>query len=90
LQNDISFALTLSRTNNEPILYEYATGLAREVPGNGSRITQVNPSIQYSLSSKVTMQLFYKYIKTNPLGQTVTTIPRTTNEGGLNIRIAIQ
>ncbi len=90
LQNDISFALTISRTNNEPILYEYTTGFSREVPGNGSRVTQVNPSVQYSLSSKVTMQLFYKYIKTNPLGQTVTTIPRTTNEGGLNVRISIQ
>ena len=90
LQNDISFALTITRTNNEPVQYEYATGISRQVPGNGTRVTQVNPSIQYSLSSKVTMQLFYKYIKTNPLGQTVTTIPRTTNEGGLNIRIAIQ
>lgn len=90
LQNDISFALTVTSTNNEPIQYEYATGIARQVPGNGTKVTQVNPSIQYSLSSKVTMQVFYKYIKTNPLGQTVTTIPRTTNEGGLNIRIAIQ
>lgn len=90
LQNDISFALTISRTNNEPILYEYALGFPRAVPGNGSRITQFNPSIQYSLSSKVTTQLFYKHIKTTPLGQTVTTIPRTTNEGGLNVRISIQ
>jgi cell surface protein SprA len=90
LQNDIAFALTLSKTTNEPVNYEFGSGVRVPVFGNGSSITTVNPSVQYSLSSKVSMQLFYKYIKTQPTGQTVTTVPRTTNEGGLNIRITIQ
>ncbi|MBV6479847.1 MAG: hypothetical protein HGGPFJEG_02651 [Ignavibacteria bacterium] len=90
LQNDISFALTLSKTTNEPINYELGTGFNQAVFGNGSSVTNINPSIQYSLSSKVSMQLFYKYIKTEPTGQTLTTVPRTSNEGGLNIRITIQ
>lgn len=90
LQNDIQFALTLSKTTNEPINYEFGSGFKVPVAGNGSSVTTVNPTIQYSLSSKVSMQLFYKYIKTQPTGQTVTTVPRTTNEGGLNIRITIQ
>jgi cell surface protein SprA len=90
LQNDIAFALTLSKTTNEPINYEFGTGFRVPVAGNGSTVTTINPSVQYSLSSKVTMQLFYKYQKTLPTGQTVTTVPRTSNEGGLNIRITIQ
>ncbi len=91
LQNDISFALTFSQTTNKPINYEFGSGFKVPASGNGSVVTSINPSIQYSLSSKVTMQFFYKYIKTKPTAEgTVTTVPRTTNEGGLNIRIAIQ
>ncbi|MDZ4712394.1 MAG: cell surface protein SprA [bacterium] len=90
LQNDITFALSVSRSTNEPINYEFGTGEKKRIPGNGSTITTYNPTVQYSLSSKVSMQFFYKYIKTEPTGQTLTTVPRTTNEGGLNIRITIQ
>lgn len=91
LSNDISFALTLSKLTNEPSNYEYGTtATGSQVAGNGSTVTTINPSIQYSLSSKVSMQLFYRYINTNPTGATVTTVPRTSKEGGLNIRIIIQ
>ncbi len=90
LQNDIQFALTVSKSLNEPINYEYGTGIPVPVSGNGSSVTTINPSVQYSLSSKVSMQLFYKYINTQPTGTTVTTVPRTSKEGGLNVRITIQ
>lgn len=90
LQNDIQFALTISRITNEPINYEFGSGLKVPVPGNGSVVTTFNPTIQYSLSSKVSMQLFYKYIKTDPTKTSTATVPRKTNEGGLNIRISIQ
>jgi cell surface protein SprA len=90
LQNDITFALTVSRTTNLPINYEFGTGKIVNKPLNGSTVTTYNPTVQYSLSSKVSMQFFYKYIKTEPSGETVTTVPRKTNEGWLNIRISIQ
>jgi len=91
LKNDIAFALTISVNTNEPADYKFAEGNIKgeKVVGNGSKVTTVNPSIQYSLSSKVSMQLFYKYMKTVPLDN-VSTIPRSSNEGGLNIRISIQ
>ena len=91
LKNDISFAVTISRNSNEPIDYRFLQGSskAEEIKGNGSIVTTINPSVQYSLSAKVQMQLFYKYIKTEPIDN-VSTIPRTSNEGGLNIRISIQ
>lgn len=92
LKNDISFALTLSKNTNEPIDYRFTIGNSTpdQLPGNGSAVTTINPSIQYSISSKVQMQLFYKYIKTEPTQGILNTIPRTSSEAGLNIRISIQ
>lgn len=91
LKNDIAFALTISKNTNDPNDYRFVEGSNKPdpIPGNGSSVTTINPSVQYSLSSKVQMQLFYKYIKTEPLNN-FSTIPRTSNEGGLNIRISIQ
>ena len=90
LKNDISFDLTISKNVNNPTDYIFTSDIPDKLPGNGSSVFTVNPSIQYSLSSKVQMQLFYKYIKTEPTQGTVNTVPRTSNEGGLNIRISIQ
>lgn len=91
LKNDISFALTISKNTNNPVDWKFDVGNNRptQIQGNGTTVTTFNPTVQYSLSSKVQMQLFYKYIKTEPINN-VSTIPRTSNEGGLNIRIAIQ
>jgi hypothetical protein len=92
LQNDIAFSLSVMKTANEPEDFRFIPGKEKpdKLPGNGSSVFTINPSIQYSLSSKVQMQLFYKYIRTEPLNSTFTTVPRTSNEGGLNIRISIQ
>lgn len=93
LQNDISFSVTYSKTNNTPVDFRYSVNAINNrerLPGNGSVVTTFNPAIQYSLSQKVQMQLFYKYIRTEPTENTAATIPRTSNEGGLNIRISIQ
>ncbi|MBS1493756.1 MAG: cell surface protein SprA [Bacteroidetes bacterium] len=90
LKNDISFALTIARTLNDPIDYVYPRGIRDKRPGAGSTQMTINPSVQYNLSSKVAMQLFYKYIKTEPTENTVAITPRTSNEGGLNIKITIQ
>ncbi|MDD5362954.1 MAG: cell surface protein SprA [Ignavibacteria bacterium] len=90
LKNDITFSLTLSKNVNEPIDYRFSTGTLEKVPGNGSTVTTFNPSISYSLSSKVQIQLFYKYIKTEPTAGNANMPPRTSNEGGLNVRVTIQ
>mgnify|MGYP006908228824 FL=1 len=93
LQNDIAFSLTVMNSSNDPTDYRFTQqqgGVPEKHAGHGSTVFTLNPSIQYSLSSKVQMQLFYKYIKTEPLGGSYATVPRTSNEGGLNIRISIQ
>ena len=91
LKNDIAFALAVSRNTNTPLTYKFNSGsdTPEKVPGSGSTILTINPSIQYSLSSKVQMQLFFKYVKTDPVDNTANVIPRTNKEGGLNIRINI-
>lgn len=91
LKNDIAFALTVSKTTNNPRSVTYLVGGEKlPAPGSGSSVMTLNPSIQYSLSQKVQMQLFYKYIRTEPTEGTASIPPRTSNEGGLNIRISIQ
>lgn len=92
LKNDITFALTVSKNTNSPIDYRFIPGRGQPEPleGNGSSIMTINPSIQYSLSQRVQMQLFFKNIKTEPTSGNASTVPNTSNEGGLNIRIAIQ
>jgi hypothetical protein len=92
LKNDITFSLTISKNTNNPADYQFVVGKNSPdyKPNNGSAVTTINPSIQYSLSSKVQMQVFYKYIRTEPTQNTVNTVPRTSNEGGLNFKIQIQ
>lgn len=90
LKNDIAFALTVSKTLNNPIDYVFPRGVRDKRPGAGSTQMTINPSVQYNLSSKVAMQLFFKYINTEPTENTVAITPRTSNEGGLNIKITIQ
>lgn len=91
LKNDISFSLSVSRNKNEPLDYRFTSNsnTPERIPGNGSTITTINPSIQYSLSSKVQLQVFYKYVRTEPLDETLTTVARTQNQGGLNVRVSI-
>jgi hypothetical protein len=91
LQNDIAFAFTLSKSVNRPIDMKFnPNGELTSTELNASEVLTLNPSIQYSLSQKVSMQLFYKYISTTPTEKATGTVPRKTNEGGLNFRIAIQ
>jgi cell surface protein SprA len=92
LKNDIAFALTVSKNTSNPLDYRFTLGSSEvnKIAGNGSSVTTINPSIQYSISSKVQMQLFFKYIRTEPTQDTYSTVPRTSSEGGLNIRISIQ
>jgi cell surface protein SprA len=90
LKNDITFSLTISKNLNEPSDYNFSSGIKNVIIGNGSTVTTFNPSISYSLSSKVQMQLFYKYIKTEPTSGNISIPPRTSNEGGLNVRVTIQ
>jgi len=91
LKNDITFSLTVSKNVNQPVDWRFTQTAGKEkVDGAGSTVTSFNPSVSYSLSSKVQLMVFYKYSKSEPTEGNATTQPRTTNEGGLNVRVTIQ
>jgi predicted porin len=59
-------------------------------PLEGSSRTTIEPRIRYILSSRVTASIYYKYMKLKP-DEGGSRIPgSTTNEGGLDVRVAIQ
>ena len=97
LSNDIDISLNYTYSNNSrqtftSLLTETGsgTGLDGGVPGEGSSRSVTEPRIRYVLSSRVTASLFYRYTKVTPDAGGSTIPGSTTNEGGLDVHIAIQ
>lgn len=92
LQNDIDISITYSYAKNTRTTYE-AKGRnfnSKGTPGEGSSRTQMEPRVRYVLSSRVTASLFYRYIKIAPDAGGSRIPGSTTNEGGVDVHIAIQ
>lgn len=92
LDNDLSIAFSYTRTSNDPrqLIYRMDAGFWDNSVLNGSISTSLNPSIQYALSKSVTVQLFYKYSKIEPNAGSQQIPTTTSNEAGLNLKLAIQ
>ncbi|HTX19419.1 MAG TPA: cell surface protein SprA [Bacteroidota bacterium] len=99
LSNDIDLTLTYSYSDNSRITYTaipYNTesntggGLDGGVPGDGSSRSITEPRIRYVLSARVTASLFYRYTKVTPDAGGSRIPGSTTNEGGLDVHVAIQ
>ena len=59
-------------------------------PLEGTIRTVIEPRIRYILSSRVTASIYYRYTRLKP-DEGGSRIPGSTiNEGGLDVRIAIQ
>lgn len=92
LSNDITVRMTYGYGKNSRRLYDLQAELFRKdgTPLEGSSRTSFEPRIQYILSSRVTASVYYKYTKIKP-DEGGSRIPgSTTNEGGLDVRVAIQ
>ena len=59
-------------------------------PLDGSTKTIIEPRIRYTLSSRVTASLYYRYSKTKPDAGGSKITGSTINEGGLDVQISIQ
>ena len=97
LSNDIDISINYTYSDNSrqtftSLLTETGsgTGLDGGVPGEGSSRSVTEPRIRYVLSSRVTASLFYRYTKVTPDAGGSTIPGSTTNEGGLDVHIAIQ
>lgn len=92
LKNDLELSVTYSRAlksrrQHDPLFLQ---SNQEGTPLDGNIRTTMEPRIRYTLSSRVTASLFYRYSRTEP-DEGGSTIPgTTTNEAGVDIRISIQ
>ena len=89
LKNDleISFSYTSGKTSS--VIYEMDKFKENGTPQEGKTNTTIEPKIKYVMSSRVTLSIFYRRTSIEPEGASRIP-PTTTNEAGVDVRIAIQ
>ncbi len=89
LKNDIEFTFSYSSTQNSIVRYEMNNFTEEGIPQDGTTRTTIEPRIKYTISSKVTLSIFYRRSSVQPEGASRVT-PTVTNEAGLDVHISIQ
>lgn len=89
LKNDIEFSFAYTLTENSVVRYEMDNFRENGIPQDGTTRTTIEPRIRYTISSKVTLSVFYKRSTVEPKGA-ARIPPTTTNEAGLDVNIVIQ
>ena len=92
LKNDIDFSLNFSLSQNSSTSYNvFDLADSQEgIPRGGTKRMQYEPRIKYILSQRVSLAVFYRHTSIQP-DEGGSAIPgNTTNEAGLDLRIAIQ
>ncbi|MCJ7553108.1 MAG: cell surface protein SprA [Ignavibacteriaceae bacterium] len=88
LKNDIEFSLSYTSAKNSTVRYEMANFTEEGIPQDGTARVTIEPRIKYTISSKVTLSVFYKRSTVEPEGASRIP-PTTTNEAGLDVNIII-
>ncbi|MGE5795229.1 MAG: hypothetical protein ACM34N_00515, partial [Ignavibacteria bacterium] len=89
LKNDIEFSFSYSSSRNSTVIYDMNNFTEAGEPLDGTTRTTLEPRIKYTISSKVTLSIFYRRSSVEPEGaQRIP--PTTTNEAGLDVHISIQ
>ena len=89
LKNDVEFLISYTSTKNSVVRYEMNNFTEEGIPQDGTTRTTIEPRIKYTISSKVTLSVFYKRSSVEPEGA-ARIPPTTTNEAGLDVNIVIQ
>ncbi len=89
LKNDIEFSFSYSSAKNSTVIYDMTNFIEDGTPKDGTIRTSLEPRIKYTISSKVTLSIFYRRTSVEPEGA-ARIPPTTTNEAGLDVHIAIQ
>jgi len=89
LKNDIEFTFSYSSTKNSTVIYDMTDFIEDGTPKDGTIRTTFEPRIKYTISSKVTLSIFYRRSSVEPEGA-ARIPPTTTNEAGLDVHISIQ
>jgi hypothetical protein len=90
LKNDIEISFSYTSSTNSIVIFDLGDKFTEAgTPQDGTLRTTLEPRIKYTISSKVTLSVFYKRTATTPQGAARIT-PTTTNEAGLDVHISIQ
>jgi cell surface protein SprA len=89
LKNDIEFSFSYTNTKNSSVLYNFNQFSEAGTPQDGTTRTTLEPRIKYTISSKVTLAIFYRRSSVEPEGA-ARIPPTTTNEAGLDVHILIR
>jgi cell surface protein SprA len=89
LKNDVEFLLSYTSTSNSVVRYDMNDFTEEGIPQDGTTRTSIEPRIKYTISSKVSLSIFYKRSTVEPKGA-ARIPPTTTNEAGLDVNIVIQ
>ena len=89
LKNDIEFSFSYNSTKNSTVIYDMTDFIEEGTPKDGTVRTTFEPRIKYTISSKVTLSIFYRRSSVEPEGA-ARIPPTTTNEAGLDVHISIQ
>ncbi|MCW9065204.1 MAG: hypothetical protein OQJ78_02835, partial [Ignavibacteriaceae bacterium] len=89
LKNDVEFLLSYTSTSNSVVRYDMNNFTEEGIPQDGTTRTSIEPRIKYTISSKVSLSIYYKRSTVEPKGA-ARIPPTTTNEAGLDVNIVIQ
>ena len=89
LKNDIEFSFSYTSSKNTSVNYDMANYVDGGTPQDGTTRTSIEPRIKYTISSKVTLSIFYTRSSVKPDGPSRIP-PTTTNSAGLDVHISIQ
>ena len=89
LKNDIEFTFSYTNSQSSTINYDMNNYVDGGVPTDGTSRITIEPRVKYTISSKVTLAVFYTRSTVEPVGASRIP-PTTTNEAGLDVHISIQ
>lgn len=89
LKNDIEFSFSYNSARNSNVIFDMTDFTEDGTPKDGNIRTTLEPRIRYTISSKVSLSIFYRRTTVEPEGA-ARIPPTTTNEAGLDIHISIQ
>ncbi len=88
LKNDVEFSLAYNQSKNSVVRYEMNDFTEEGIPQDGTTRVTIEPRVKYTISSKVTLSIFYKRSSVSPEGASRIP-PTTTNEAGIDVNITI-
>jgi len=89
LKNDVEFLISYTSTSSSVVRYDMNNYTEEGIPQDGTTRTSIEPRIKYTISSKVSLAIYYKRSTVEPKGA-ARIPPTTTNEAGLDVNIVIQ